>query len=38
MWISDVTPCARFGRGIVHCPFRGVSGIALSEMRNHFSE
>ena len=26
MWISDVTPCARFGRGIVHCPFRGVSG------------
>jgi len=26
MWISDVTPCARFGRGIVPCPFRGVSG------------
>src|ERR1039458_3836970 len=26
MWISDVTPCARLGRGIVPCPFRGVSG------------
>jgi hypothetical protein len=26
MWISDVTPCARFGRGIVPGPFRGVSG------------
>jgi len=26
MWISDVTPCALLGRGIVPCPFRGVSG------------
>jgi len=26
MWISDVTPCARLGRGIVPCTFRGVSG------------
>jgi hypothetical protein len=26
MWISDVTPCDRFGRGIAFCPFCGVSG------------